>query len=164
MMGNKSFFIDFTNFEGGKVTFGDGNVACVKGKGTICALGIPKLEDVLFIEGLKANLNSRNQICDKDFNVQFLKNIGKVFELNGKSVMTGSRTLDNFYVMFQENSHDSSSSLICDSSKLESIELWHLRLGHVNFNDLMKVANNELIKGICKLENPSNLICGTFLK
>ena len=38
MKGNKSFFTNFTAFDGRNVTFGDGNVACVKGKDTICTL------------------------------------------------------------------------------------------------------------------------------
>lgn len=45
---NKSFFINFTTFDGGNVMFGDGNMACVKGKDT----NIPNLEEVLLVEGL----------------------------------------------------------------------------------------------------------------
>ncbi|RVW15001.1 Copia protein [Vitis vinifera] len=94
MTGNRSFFTNFTEFDGGNVTFGDGNVASVKGKGTICAPGIPNLEEF----------------------------------------------------------------------KIESIDLWHRRLGHLNYRDLMKVANNEVIKGIPKLGKPSNPICGPCQK
>ena len=65
MTGNKSLFTSFTKFEGGNVIFGDGNVACVKGKGTICAPRIPTLEVVLYVEGLKAHLISISQICGK---------------------------------------------------------------------------------------------------
>ncbi|KAL6342710.1 hypothetical protein AAG906_013116 [Vitis piasezkii] len=86
---NRSFFTNFTEFDGGNVTFGDGNVASVKGKGTICAPGIPNLEEVLYVEGLKANLISISQICDKKFNVQFSQNLCKVFDLNGNCVMIG---------------------------------------------------------------------------
>ena len=62
MTGNKSFFTSFTAFDGGSVTFGDGNVACEKGKGTICAPKIPSLNEVLNVEGLKENLISISQI------------------------------------------------------------------------------------------------------
>ncbi|KAL6348246.1 hypothetical protein AAG906_005538 [Vitis piasezkii] len=65
---NRSFFTNFTEFDGRNVTFGDGNVGSVKGKDTICASGIPNLEEVLYVEGLKANLISISQICDKKFN------------------------------------------------------------------------------------------------
>ena len=59
----------FTEFGGGNVTFGDGNVARVKGKGTIYAPNIPNLEKVLYVEGLEANLISISQMCENEFNV-----------------------------------------------------------------------------------------------
>ena len=65
--------------------------------------------------------------------------------------MIGLRTSDNCYVVYQNPSTSSSSSLVCGSSKVESINLWHYRLGHLNYRDLIKVANNEVIKGIHKL-------------
>ncbi|RVW16733.1 hypothetical protein CK203_076431 [Vitis vinifera] len=48
--GNRSFFTNFTEFDGGNVTFGDGNVASVKGKDTICVPGTSNLEEVLYVE------------------------------------------------------------------------------------------------------------------
>ena len=81
-----------------------------------------------------------------------------MFDLNGNCVMIRLRTSDNCYVVCQNPFISSSSSLVCGSSKVESINLWHHRLGHLNYRDLMKVANNEVIKGIPKLGKPSNLI------
>ena len=51
------------------------------------------------MEGLKANLISISQIYEKEFNVQFSQNVCKVFDLNGKCVMIGLRTLENFHVV-----------------------------------------------------------------
>ena len=132
----------------------------MKRKGTICAPGIPNLEEVLYVEGLKANLISISKIYDKNFNIQFSQNLCKVFGLNGNCVMIGLRTSDNCYAVCQNPFTSSSSSLVCGSSKVESIDLWHHRLGHLKYCDLMKVANTEVIKGIPKLGNPSNPICG----
>ena len=87
-----------------------------------------------------------------------------MFDLNGNCVMIGLRTLDNCYVVCQNRSTSSFSYLVCGSSKVESIDLWHRRLGHLNYHDLMKVANNEVIKGIPKIGKPSNPICGTCQK
>ena len=69
MIGNRSFLTNFIEFDGRNVTFGDGNIASVKGKDTICAPDIPNLEEVLYVEGLKATSISISQICDKKFNV-----------------------------------------------------------------------------------------------
>ena len=116
------------------------------------------------MEGLKANLINISQICDKKFNVQFSQNLCKVFDLNGNCVMSGLRTSNNCYVVCQNPFSSSFPSLVCGSSKVESIDLWHQRLDHLNFCDLMKVANNEVIKGIPKLGKPFNPICGTCQK
>ena len=90
----------------------------------------------------------------------FRSNLCKVLYLNGNCVMIGLRTFNNCYVVCQNHSTSSSSSFVCGSSKVESIDLWHYRLGHLNYRDLMKVANNEVIKGIPKLGKPFNPICG----
>ncbi|KAL6340381.1 hypothetical protein AAG906_006034 [Vitis piasezkii] len=110
MTGNKYLFTSFTEFDGGNVIFGDGHVARVKNKGTICAPNIPNLEEVLYVEGLKANLISISQMCENEFNVQFSQNLCKVFDLNDAYVMIGLRTCDNCYVVSQKS--PSSSSLV----------------------------------------------------
>ena len=45
----------------------------------------------------------------------------------------------------------------CNSAKLDETELWHQRLGHVKFNDLSRLFNSKLIRGIPKLEKPQVL-------
>lgn len=99
MTSNKPFFTNFTAFDEGNVTFGDGNKACVKVKGIICVVDILNLEKFLFVESLKPKLISISQICDNNFNVQFSQNMCNVFDLNGNCVMVLLRTSDNCYVV-----------------------------------------------------------------
>nr|CAN69096.1 hypothetical protein VITISV_025437 [Vitis vinifera] len=139
MTGNKSLFTSFTEFDGGNVTFGDGNMAGVKGKGTICAPNIPNLEEVLYVEGLKANLISISQMCENEFNVQFSQNLCKVFDLNDVCVMIGLRTCDNCYVVSKKS--PSSSSLVCGSSKIACVNhlLKHRLLQNEKEHPIVKV-------------------------
>ena len=53
MTGDKSFFTSLEDYNGGTVTFGNGSLAHVKGKGSISILGYPKLDGVLYVDGLK---------------------------------------------------------------------------------------------------------------
>ena len=53
------------------ITFRDESLACVKGKRSISILGCPKLDGVLYVNGLKANLLSISQICDNEHRVNF---------------------------------------------------------------------------------------------
>ena len=129
MTGNKLCFTSFTEFEKGNVIFDDSNFAYVKGKGTICALEILSLEEVLYVEGLKANLISISQICEKEFNVHLSQNVCKVFHLNGKCVMIGLRTLENFHVVCQDSLPSSDLSLVNqvqNSQKFIILTLFHL--------------------------------------
>ena len=49
---------------------------------------------------------------------------------HGKSVMRGKRTNDNCYGIPPKRDH------ACNSTTLEDMDLWHHRLGHMNFRDL----------------------------
>lgn len=60
MTSERSLFSQFGEKDEGSVTFGDGNVARIVGTGTIDVSGLPKLIDVLYMQGLKHNLLSIN--------------------------------------------------------------------------------------------------------
>ena len=49
MTRDKSSFTSLENYDGGIVTFGDGNLAKVKGKGSIVIPSCPKLDGVLYV-------------------------------------------------------------------------------------------------------------------
>ena len=56
MSGDKSLFSNLEKHEWGVVTFRDGNSSKVIGKGKVSTPGIPSLENVLYVKGLKANV------------------------------------------------------------------------------------------------------------
>ena len=64
-MGNKDKFISLTIMNGGKVMFGDNAKGKIVGKGKVGRLPNYFFDDVLLIEGLKHNLLSISQFCDK---------------------------------------------------------------------------------------------------
>ena len=97
MIGDKSLFKFLKEKVGDYVTFGDGSHAQVLGKGIVEIPGLPLLKDVLYIKGLKVNLLSITQICDKDFFVQFSKKGCIIIDEKGIQVLEGNRTTDNCY-------------------------------------------------------------------
>ena len=102
----------------GRVTFGDGFIGRVLGKGTLNVEGFPRLKNVLHVEGLKANLISISQICDSNLHVNFSRD--KCFVMNefGNCVLEGTRSLDNCYTLSQsytfhnENIEESANVII----------------------------------------------------
>ena len=152
--GDRSLFAKVEKYDGGLVTFRDGKKSRVIGKGTIGTLGNPTLNDVLLVDGLKANLLSISQICDSEHEVYFFKEACIIIDKHGKSIMRGERTNDNCYCILPKPYH------ACNSAKLEDFDLWHHRLGHMNFRDLSYLSNHEIVKGLPKLGKPSNAIYG----
>ena len=65
----------------------------MKGKGSIVIPSYPKLDGVLYIKGLKANLLSISQMCKKYHKGNFYKDIYEVVNKEGKIIITRHRQL-----------------------------------------------------------------------
>ena len=74
MTGDPSQFSKLTSINEGYVTFGDNNKGKITGKGTIGNKSNFFIEDVLLVDGLKHNLLSISQLCDKGYIVRFESN------------------------------------------------------------------------------------------
>ncbi|XP_024019486.1 uncharacterized protein LOC112091030 [Morus notabilis] len=96
MTGERSFLKNFKSLTDGHVTFGDGVKGKVLGRGILDVDGLPKLKNVLLVEGLKANLISISQLCDQELFVSFSKNKCRVLDEEENCVMEGSRSSDNY--------------------------------------------------------------------
>ena len=73
MTGNKTLFKTHFEEKIGTVKFGDGSKSVIRSIRTVDIPGLPVFEDVWYVDGLKANLLSINQICDNGLNVLFTK-------------------------------------------------------------------------------------------
>ncbi|BAT79039.1 hypothetical protein VIGAN_02183700, partial [Vigna angularis var. angularis] len=74
MTGDKKKFTSFRKKERGFVTYGDNNKGKILGIGDIGSEDTLMIKDVLYVEGLKHNLISISQLCDKGFKVTFEQN------------------------------------------------------------------------------------------
>ncbi|XP_022857366.1 uncharacterized protein LOC111378405 [Olea europaea var. sylvestris] len=105
-------------------------------------------------ECLKSNLLSISQICDDDFEVSFVQKRCTVYDSSGGVVLEGVRTSDNCYGVLPN------SNYVCRSAKIDVSELWHKRLGHLNYKSLEQLAKKELIDGLPKIVPSENVVCG----
>ena len=71
MTGEKSNFYSLTAAEGGSVTFGNGKSGTIVGIGKIGESLSHSIYSVYLVDGLKHNLLSVSQLCDKDNLVVF---------------------------------------------------------------------------------------------
>ena len=103
MTRDENQFISLEVKEGGIVSFGD------NAKGKIVEIGkVPIsssfcIDNVLLVEGLKHNLLSINQLCDKNFNVSFKSSIYNVAcPITNYIIVNGYRN-KNMYIVDLDN-------------------------------------------------------------
>ena len=155
MTGDKKKFQKLQEYEGGSVRFGNNDGAQIVGKGTVKLNdGNIRSEEVLFVVGLKHNLLSVSQICDKGNDVIFKKHGCEIRRANsGRLVAVGTRTCGNLYTL----SDISEGS--CLLGKESEDWLWHKRLGHICFKNLMNICSKRAVRDMPSISKPANDIC-----
>ena len=127
-------------FEGGNVTFGDNSKGKILGIGNIPINSSNFIENVLLVDGLKHNLISISQLCDKGYIVIFDKNECKVMN-NDNCILLGKR---------YQGTHIIDINVLLDETCLAAIKddawLWHRRLGHTSMDTLNKIASKSLVR------------------
>ncbi|GJY37709.1 ribonuclease H-like domain-containing protein, partial [Tanacetum coccineum] len=148
MTRNMSYLTDYEDIDRGYVAFG-GNPkgGKIKGKGII-KTGNLDFENVYFVRELKFNLFSILQMCDKKNSVLFNDTeyivLSPNFKLTDESqVLLKVPRKNNMYSVDLKNIVPK-GGLTCLFAKATSdeSELWHRRLGHINFKTM-----NKLVKG-----------------
>ncbi|GJS60664.1 putative ribonuclease H-like domain-containing protein [Tanacetum coccineum] len=142
MTGNKSYLSDYEEIDGGFVAFGgDPKGGKITGKGKI-STGKLDFEDVYFVKELKFNLFSVSQMCDKKNSVLFTDTECVVLSpdfklLDENHVLLRVPRKDNMYSVDLKNIVPS-GGLTCLFAKatLDESNLWHRRLGHINFKTI----------------------------
>jgi len=127
------------------VTFEDGSITTIEGKGNVEIFSLPIFHNVLFVIGLRANLLSISQFCDENHSVQFSKDECNIYNCASKRVMKGTRTSNNCYGIY------TLTFLGCHEASFDDHNLYQ-HLGHINFRDLLKFLKRKLYEDyhICK--------------
>ena len=156
MTGNKDLFTSLKEKDGGNVNFGDNSKGKVVGIGSIGNSSIC-INDVLYVEGLKHNLLSISQLCDKGFKVCFHALCCEIIYISTNSIAFIGHRHSNVYVI---DLHSIASNDLClMSTKEEDMWLWHRRLGHASIDVLEKLSKKDLVKGLPKLVFKRDRIC-----
>ncbi|GKA37127.1 ribonuclease H-like domain-containing protein [Tanacetum coccineum] len=174
MTGNKSYLTDYQNIGGGFVAFaGSPKGGKITSKGKI-RTGKLDFEDVYFIKELKFNLFFVSQMCDKKNSVLFTETECLILSLDFK-LLDESQVLlkvprqDNMY-SFNLKNIVPSGGLTCLIAKatIDESDLWHKRLGHVNFKTMNKLVRGNLVRGLPRPKNlydsPKHYLLYTYYK
>nr|GEV36858.1 putative ribonuclease H-like domain-containing protein [Tanacetum cinerariifolium] len=149
-----SYLYEFKELNGGYVAFGGnpkGGKITGKGKIRTCKLDF---DDVYFVKELKFNLFSVSQMCDKKNSVPFTDTeclvLSPDFKLPNKSqVLLRVPKENNIYNVNLKNIVPS-GDLTCLFAKetIDESNLWHRRLGHINFKAINKLVKSNFVRGL----------------
>ena len=92
-----------------------------------------------------------SQLCDQNLFVRFTKNKCLVVDESDKSVIMGVRSLNNCYLL--------TTPATCLKVGVYEAELWHRKLGHVNYQSMKKVVFVGDLRGILDLKAESWRLC-----
>lgn len=158
---------DYTKFTSlklkskGYVTYGDNNRGKILGIGKIGASPFTTIDDVLYVEGLKHNLISISQLCDKGFRVNFIKEKCIIEnEASPEEKLVGNR-IDNSYKVCL---NDLSLKIKCLVVNNNDAWLWHKRIAHIHMEHLNKLVKHDLVIGLPKMKFVKDRLCDACQK
>nr|GFA32110.1 ribonuclease H-like domain-containing protein [Tanacetum cinerariifolium] len=157
MTGNMSYLSHFEELNGGYVVFG-GNPkgGKISGKGKIKTDKID-FEGVYFVKELKFNLFSVSQMYNKKNSVLFTDTeclvLSPDFKLPFESqVLLRVPRENNMYNVNLKNIIPSGDlTFLFVKETIDESNLWHRRLGHINFKTTNKLVKGNLVRGLPKI-------------
>ncbi|KAL8088633.1 hypothetical protein AgCh_038420 [Apium graveolens] len=163
MTGNKALLSDFVEKAGPSVSYGDGNIGKTLGYGNI-NLGNVIIKEVALVSGLKQNLLSISQICDRVYHVDFFEEHCEVVSKSkGKVVLKGYRR-GNIYEAKLSTSTDGSEICLMSRASIEERWNWHKKLSHLNFNNINELVKKNLVRGLPKSVFAPDGLCDSCQK
>lgn len=163
MTGDKSKFEILNEETGGRVRFGDGSTVMIKGKGSIkfrCKNGEERmLHDVYYIPTLCNNVISLGRLSETGHKVIIHNNLLRVYDDEGKLLMKVTRSGNRLYKIVIEPWN----SMCLLSKGEETSRLWHLRLGHVNFQSMVLMSKKQMVRGMPEIVQSRGVCSGCIL-
>lgn len=115
-----------------------------------------QVRNVLYVPSLTTNLLSVSQMTKNGCEVNFGKDCCNVYQ-NQKLILTASQ-YNNMYVLKDFSGIPALLSTVDEND----INLWHLRMGHLNFTDLQKIGNS--VDGVYELSKKDIQVCTTCME
>ncbi|KAL8128314.1 hypothetical protein AgCh_015053 [Apium graveolens] len=132
-----------------KVRIGNGVKIAVKGKGTVAikgCSGLRLISDVLYVPEIDQNLLSVGQLVEKGYKVLFEVKVCLIKDSLDKELfrvqMKGKSFALNLFDEEQLAMHKVENDTM----------IWHKRMGHFHNNGLLYLKENNLVRGLPKLE------------
>ena len=142
----------------GKVTFGDNAKGKIVGIGRVGKKNSTYIENILLIDGLKHNLLSVSQLCDKGNRVIFKSKECFITHMEENKVIFKGERVNNVYTI--DLSSLTNQSVECFIAiKVDSC-IWHRRLGHTSIELIGDLNKGDHAIGLPKVKFQKDKIYG----
>ena len=149
MTGNRALLSDFEEKVGPGISYGDGNIGVILGYRNI-KLGNVIIETVALVSGLKHNLLSISQICDRGYHVDFFEDHCVIVSNSTRKVVLKGFRHGNIYEAKLSTNSDGSAICLLSRASIEESCNWHKKLSHLNFNNINELVKKDLVRGLPK--------------
>lgn len=158
MCGRKHMFVDLDETPQGNISFGDLSKVPIKGRGNILIKlkngGHSYITDVFYVPDIKHNLLSLGQLLEKGFNISLKDSRLTISDDRGIPISQVQMSKNRMFTL--NIPHDSPKCL--SAIALDKSWLWHLRLGHLNFDGLRLLSKKKMLKWLPSIDHP-NEVC-----
>lgn len=168
LCGDATRFIELDENETGRLKLANNATTEIRAKGTAkIATSVDgkrrnvTLNEVLHVPESRTNLLSVSKITDRGFKVVFDQEKAEIFDGDGVTHLIANRK-DNLYYV-KANPLEGCQNAVSGADE-DSAQLWHRRLGHVNFRDLIAAAKSGAIRGLNLKGDLDNLVCDICTK
>ncbi|CAL8083743.1 unnamed protein product [Prunus armeniaca] len=158
MTGREDVLTDIDRSITAKVAMGIGQLVNVIGKGSLMVetkMRKRYIKEVLLVSGLKENLLSVGQMIEHEYFLFFGDNKAEIYDdcslsnLVTRVQMKGNKS---FPLKLQTDLHFALKASISQSTLI-----WHRRMGHLNFQSLKLLQNEDMVLGLPKIKNTSEV-------
>ena len=135
------------------VTFSDDNKGFTTGYGNL-EIGNVTIENISLVEGLKHNLLSISQFCDKGFDVSFRKERCLISNKKDEKLALQGVRKGNLFVANLDSASKGEMSYFYSKASEEGSWLWHKKLSYLNLEIM-----NSLVRGLPQMELCKEGLC-----
>lgn len=143
------------------IRLADGSTVQSKLTGSVMVrtkFGMIKIDDILLVPQLQCHFLSVNRAIEKGYEIIFRARGATI--IDGDTVIATARKSDGLWIMNFSPHHDDvdkrDNGIVNNCNKIYNINtsiLWHKRLGHLNYNSMIKMKNNNLVNGLKEMDN-----------
>ena len=158
MTGEKSLLTDVVMRTGPIVIFGDDSKGFTTGYGKL-KVGNVIIEDISLVEGLKHNLLSISQFCDKGYDVIFQKEVCLIQNRKDKDLTLRGVRKSSLFIADIDSASKGEVKCFYTKASADDSWLWHRKLSHLNFKTMNSLVKRELVRGLPQKEFCQEGLC-----